>query len=119
MSDNSATIPSMQTVKVLAPDEFSILDQAPDKVRPDARFVTAIVAEREGRLLGRRFLCLVPHIEGAWQLPECDVSAIENEVKERIREMRLTGVMRAAPINEDLTSQGYEPLPMLLWVKRS
>lgn len=118
MSNDSATISSMQTIRVLAPEEFDILTQAPDKLKANPQFVTAVVAERDGKLLGRRFLCLVPHVEGAWQLPEADVEAMERVLTAQIKVMGLSGVMRAAPVNEDLTPFGYEPLPLLLWAKR-
>ena len=118
MPMTEATLATMQTTRTLPPDEFAKLAAAPDALVPNPQFVTAVVAERNGRLIGRRFLCLVPHVEGAWELPECDVSALEQAVSERIAAMGLTGVMRAAPVHEDLTPLGYRPLPLLLWVKQ-
>lgn len=118
MSINGMTLEAMQTVRVLPAEDFSLLAQAPDSLIPNGQFVTVVVAEREGKLLGRRFLCLVPHIEGAWQLPECNVPALEHALAERIAAMGVTGAMRASGPNEDLTAEGYEMLPLLLWVKR-
>ena len=114
----SPTIPTMQTTRKLSASEFSMLAQAPDAVVPNPDFVTAIVAERDGRLLGRRFLCLVPHVEGEWQLPECDVPALESALDASIAAAGLSGVLRAAPVTADLTPYGYTPLQLLLWVKQ-
>ena len=113
-----ATMNQTQTTRVLPADEFHRLAAAPDGMVPNPQFVTAIVAERGTTLLGRRFLCLVPHVEGRWQLPECDIAALEAALGEHLAAMGIQGAMCAAPTSEDLSPYGYTPLPLLLWVRQ-
>ena len=109
-------------VHTLTPDRFDLLAQAPDGLVPNPALVTVIVAEdASGTLRGRRFLCLVPHVEGAWDADPADhatVQALESAVTTQVAQLGLAGVMRAAPLSSDLSRYGYEPLPLLLWVKR-
>ncbi len=120
MTSTSPTIADME-VHTLSPSHADLLAQAPDHMVPNLSLVTGVVAEQDGKFLGRRFLCLVPHVEAALDAadaPPETATALELALTDHIASLGLSGVMRAAPIDQDLSRFGYEPLPCLLWVKR-
>lgn len=122
MSVTEATLATMQ-VHTLEPERFDLLAQAPDGIVPDPRFITAIVAEQDGKLLGRWFLCLVPHYEGMWLDDAARNTTvgfrIVREMEARAREM---GIQRtfvfAQPEHEDYMQRlGFERQPFSVWSK--
>lgn len=110
-------------VHTLEPERFDLLAQAPDGIVPDPRFITAIVAEQDGKLLGRWFLCLVPHFEGMWVSEEARSHTvgyrIVKEMEKRCRELGVKKVFVCAlPEHEGYMERlGFTREQISLWTK--
>ena len=122
MPMTEATLAPMQ-VHTLEPERFDLLAQAPDGIVPDPRFITAIVAEQDGKLLGRMFLCLMPHIEGTW-IDEAARSGtigyrLAKQIEERCREIGVIKVMAyCMPEHETYMERlGFTKCPYTVWEK--
>lgn len=111
-------------IKVLAPNEYQILAQAPDGVIPDPDWSIAIAEIEDDKLIGRLFMMIVPHIEGPWIEPGYRKGRMLRDMEETlIEEMTSRGLKKLfafAPdeeIESYLERSGYVKQPYTVWAK--
>lgn len=56
----------LSEVRKLEDDEFEVLKTVEEGYCPDPRYSIAVVAEAEGKIVGRMLLISPAHIEGTW-----------------------------------------------------
>jgi hypothetical protein len=53
-------------IRVLKPEEYHLLKQAPDEFIPDPSMSVAVAALEDGKLVGKVLMIIIPHLEGPW-----------------------------------------------------
>lgn len=110
-------------VKVLQPEDWDLLQQAPDGVILDNRWAAAIVATENGKLVGRMYLCLMPHIEGTWVAEEKQGSSVgfrlERQLEAQARSMHVSKVLAyCTPEHETYMRRlGWTKANVTVWEK--
>jgi hypothetical protein len=57
-------------IRVLQPNEYDLLKQAPDEFIPDPYRSVAVAAFDGDKLVGKTLMVIIPHIEGPWIHPD-------------------------------------------------
>lgn len=111
-------------VRALKPEEWGVLAEAPDGLVLDNRWVTAVVALEGGKLVGRMYLCLMPHIEGTWVSENHRHGSVAFRVEKEMEKVAKglgIGIILAysGPEHERyLERLGFEKAQVTVWSKR-
>lgn len=106
-------------IKILAPEEYGLLDAipAPDAVKLDPVNTWVAVAMKDGKIIGRLVALSLPHFEAAWVAPEhrggTAGARMEKALTEKMTELGATLVMAYATdaeMESYLTRLGYTRL---------
>lgn len=114
----------MTQVKTLPKDSWELLKQAPDGIQLDPENSEAIVAIDDGKLVGRMYLCVMPHIEGTWIEEKHRggtlLVRLETELLRKARELGIKGILAFATDESHISylrRRGYRKFPVTVWSK--
>jgi hypothetical protein len=112
-------------IKVLKPEDYHLLKQAPDEFVPDPAMSVAVVAMDGERLVGKVLLVILPHVEGPWIHPDYRGGLIAKRghdllaeaVKEKWNITKLFAFGATEEIEGYLKRLGYTKEPLSVWSK--
>lgn len=114
----------MITVKRLDASNWGILLQSPDGVVLNPAMTTAVVALNENdEMVGRMYLCLMPHIEGTWVRDDYRSGSVgfrlEKEMEKVCKELGVSKVMAycGPELETYMERLGFTKAPVSVWVK--
>lgn len=121
---NGAMVTSMITVKRLDHSNWGLLTQAPDGMVLNPAMTTAVVALNEqDELVGRMYLCLMPHLEGTFVRDDYKGSSVgfrlEREMENVCREIGVAKVLAYCEPEHDTYMErlGFKKSTFSVWTK--
>lgn len=112
-------------VRLLKPNEYELLKQAPDKFVPDPRLSLVVAATSGDKLIGR--ICVLPvcHVEGAWIKRKHRGNTIGFRMHKKLSEEasrlwnlgKLIAFAVDSEMEDYLNRLGYKKSPMTVWEK--
>lgn len=113
------------TVRVLNPEEFSILAELPDGIVPNPNLSVAVAAfDDEGKIVGRMFLALIAHVEFPWIAPEHRGGTLLRRMEDTLTEhvatlgvKEMSALAATEEIEDYLYRSGWKKDPETVWTK--
>lgn len=114
----------LSEIRKLADNEFEVLRTVEEGYCPDPRYSIAVVAEAEGKIVGRMLLISPAHIEGTWVAENFRKGTtgirMMNFMESEARKISLTKIIAYAECGEVadyLSRLGYSQRNVTVWEK--
>ncbi len=114
----------MIEIRELEKSEYARLAQVSEGCIPNPETSSVIIAEQDGKIVGRMFLVCMPYIEGTWISPDarngtCGMRLLHG-MEAKVRSLGVKMLLAYAPdahIEDYLSRIGFQRKPVTVWGK--